>query len=412
MWGLAALFYLIDFFHRVSPAALASDLARDLAPTAASLGTLSSAYFITYAAMQVPLGMAVDKVGPRRVIALAALSSSVGALSFGIATNLEMGWVGRLLLGASGAVAWTAMLKVGSMWFSPSQFARISGLSLSVGALGAIVSGLPLRAAADALGWRTVILLSSVASALLAIAVWRLLRDQPEAGTTRSGQAAATAMPTTPPGVPVWRNLLFHCLGQMGMTGSMAAVAWLWAVPYFNQHHGLSGSEATTITSAMMLFMAAGAMGLGAVSDRLRNRQVPLALGTLGVAVSLLGLGSGLADGSVVVAGGLLWFMGLASGAMVLAFAMGKDMVQGERTGTVVAIVNFSVMLGSIVLPPAFGMVLDAFWQGQIVDGVRLYPAEGFRWGFLGLGGWVLLTLAFQRGVRLSMPPSLSRTQR
>lgn len=422
MWGLAALFYLIDFFHRVSPAALAEDLSRDLAPTAASLGTLSSAYFITYALLQVPLGMLVDRFGPRRIIALAALFSSLGALGFAVASSLETGWAGRMLLGASGAVAWTAMLKVGAHWFSPAQFARISGLSLSVGALGAILSGLPLRAAADALGWRTVILLSSSASALLAIAVWRYLRDSPgpKADDQDCAEAAPQArpMPTTPANTSVGRNLLWHCLGQMGMTGSMAAVAWLWAVPYLTQVHGLTAQQATSTTSLMMVFMAAGALTLGAISDVLRNRQMPLALGTLGVGLALLGLGSGWAEGSVTRAVALLWMMGLASGAMVLAFALGKDLIHDERTGTVVAVVNFSVMLGSIVLPPAFGLILDAFWAGAMSDGVRIYTAEGFRWAFLGLGLWVLLTLAFQRGVRLTPapklrpPPSPSKTQR
>ena len=81
---------------------------------------------------------------------------------------------------------------------------------------------------------------------------------------------------------------------------------------------------------------------------------------------------------------------------MVLSFVFAKDLVHGQRTGTIVALVNLSVMVGSIGLPPVFGAILDTFWTGQMEAGVRQYPAHAYSWAFAFLGGWIGMTLIFQ----------------
>lgn len=395
MWGLAAAFYLLDFFHRVAPAALASDLSLELAPTAVALGGLSSAYFLTYAGCQVPLGLLVDRIGPRRVITLVLLLSLLGSVLFGLASSLEMAWAGRLVLGASGAAAWTAMLTVSAAWFSPRQFARISGLGLSVGAVGALFSGLPLRAASDLLGWRTVILLSGLLALGLAVLVWTRLRDRP--ATARPGSTAAKATELTATGPIFSRRLVWLCLGQTGVTGSMAALGWLWVVPYLTSQHDLSGQQATLMSTGMMVAMALGALVFGAWSDALQNRLLPLQTGTALCGLLLLGLAAGVGEHSLAMTLVLLLGMGFAAGSMVLSFAAGKEFAQGRRPATMVSIVNLSVMVGSIVLPPAFGLVLDTLWQGELIEGLRHYPHSAFQTAFAGLGLWVLVTFGFQR---------------
>lgn len=394
MWSLAAGFYLLDFFHRVAPAALASDLSRELAPTAVALGGLSSAYFLTYAGCQVPLGLLVDRIGPRRVITLVLLLSVLGSILFGLASSLEMAWAGRLVLGASGAAAWTAMLTVSAAWFSPRQFARISGLGLSVGAVGALFSGLPLRAASDHLGWRSVILLSGLLALTLAVLVWTRLQDQPEGKAASQPHKTPTAL--TAPGPIFSRRLFWLCLGQTGVTGSMAALGWLWVVPYLTSQHGLSGQMATLASTGMMVAMAMGALGFGAWSDAIQNRLLPLKTGTGLTGLALLGLSTGLGEHSLTLSLLLLLMVGLSAGSMVLSFAAGKEFANGRRPATMVSIVNLSVMLGSIVLPPSFGLVLDAFWAGEMVEGVRQYPHAAFQTAFAGLDLWVLVTFGFQ----------------
>ncbi|MEY3095301.1 MAG: MFS transporter [Burkholderiaceae bacterium] len=400
MWAMAAAFYLFDFFQRVSPAALALDLSREIAPTAVALGSLSSAYFVTYALLQLPGGMLIDRFGTRKVFVVACLLGGVGTWVFASAHGPGVGALGRLILGASGAVAWVGMLKLASQWFTPARFASITGVSLAIGAVGAVASGLPLRMASDAAGWRSVIMATGLfALALGLLIAWRM-RDTPALMGYANHQHPSR--PSTDDGAHKmpWRDLAWLCVGQMGVTGSMAALAWLWAVPYLTTQFGQSPAQATFLSSMMMVFFATGAIVFGTLSDRRRTRQTPLLWGTGLTGLLMAVLASGLVMDSLLLTVVVLWLLGGTAGSMVLSFVLAKDLVHGHRTATIVALVNLCVMLGSIGLPPLFGAILDHFWTGLLVDGVRQYPAHAFQWALGTLAGWIGITWLAQRMVR------------
>lgn len=398
IWGLAACFYLLDFFQRVSPAALALDLSREIATSAVALGSLSSAYFITYAGCQLPGGLLIDRYGSRRVLTGAALLGMVGALVFSQAQTAGSAAAGRLIIGAAGAVAWVGMLKLASHWFSPQRFAGITGLSLAVGGLGGVLSGLPLRLLSDSFGWRAVIVGSALFALALALALYWWLRDEPQ----QMGFAnyAHRAPQSDQPFQRPWRDLGFLCLGQVGVTGSMAAMAWLWSVPYLTSQFQLPAATATVYSSLMIVGFSAGGVFFGQLSDRLQRRKWPMLLGSAGTAIGFGLLATGGFQSSLWLTAMVLWLLSFTAGSMVLSFVFAKDLVHGQGTGAIVALVNLSVMVGSIGLPPMFGAILDHFWAGQMQAGVRLYPAEAYRWAFGFLGGWIGLTLLAQALVR------------
>lgn len=394
MWGLAACFYLLDFFQRVSPAALALDLSREIANSAVALGSLSSAYFITYAGCQLPGGLLIDRYGSRKVLTGAALLGMTGALVFSQAHTAGSAAIGRLIIGAAGAVAWVGMLKLASHWFSPKRFAGITGLSLAVGGLGGVLSGLPLRLLSDAFGWREVIVGSALVALILALTLYWWLRDEPE----QMGYAnyAHPAPQSDQPLKRPWRDLSLLCLGQVGVTGSMAAMAWLWSVPYLTSQFSLPPATATIYSSLMIVGFSAGGVFFGQYSDRIERRKQPLLIGSTLTALGFGILATGVLQVSLYATVAVLWLLSFAAGSMVLSFVFAKDLVHGQRTGTIVALVNLSVMVGSIGLPPVFGAILDAFWTGQMEAGVRQYPAQAYSWAFAFLGGWIAMTLVFQ----------------
>lgn len=400
MWGITAAFYLFDFFQRVSPAALAFDLSRELAPTAVALGSLSSAYFVTYSAMQIPSGLLIDRFGPRLVQVVACLIGAIGVLVFVNAETATQASLGRFILGASGAVAWIGMLKLASNWFSPQRFASITGVSLAIGALGAVASGMPLRLAADEWGWRVALGWTSVfALALALIAIWKLSDTPGQRGYADFEHPRPATSDGRPHPVP-WRDLAFLCVGQMGVTGSLAALAWLWAAPFLSQRFSLEPGFATLLSSIMMVFFAVGAIAFGTYSDRHRTRKRPLLFGYGAVALLIGLLASGWFNGSLLLTTLVLWAIGGMSGCMVLSFVFAKDLMHGQRTATVVGVVNLSVMLGSIGLPPLFGAILDHYWLNEMANGARLYPAHAFQWAFAALALWVALTWLSQSMVR------------
>lgn len=132
-WGLAALFYCYGFFQRVAPSVMVGDLMRDFSVSAAVLGNLSAFYFYAYASVQLPVGVLVDRFGARRVLALAALACGAGSALFGMAANIEIAYLGRLLVGLGAAFTWVGALKLVSVWFPANRFAMVSGMTLMLG---------------------------------------------------------------------------------------------------------------------------------------------------------------------------------------------------------------------------------------------------------------------------------------
>jgi MFS family permease len=413
MWGLAAAFYLFGFFQRVTPAALAQELAMELAPTATALGWLSATYFYCYAVMQLPAGLLADRFGPRRLFIAATAAAVAGTLLFAWAETFTAAAVGRGIIGAAAAVGWIGMLKLAAHWFSPQKFASISGLSLTVGTVGAVLAGFPLRLLSDEYGWRNVIAGSAGFAAFVLLGMLFILRDDPAERGYRSW-APAPQTDDALANSSIWdslrilpkKDLALLCLGQTAVTGSVVMMAGLWGVPFLTTLFEISSRTAVTLTSLIPVGFAAGSLVFGPWSDRIGRRKQPLIVGTLGVFVGFVLLASGITLSSLWATAALLSMIGISSGSMVVAFAYGKDLVGGRRTATITALVNLSVTLGSLGLQPLFGFILDWRWDGQLVNGVRRYDANAFQWGFAATALWLGLTTIAQWKTRDVVSPA------
>ncbi|MBU6143018.1 MAG: MFS transporter [Betaproteobacteria bacterium] len=413
MWGLAAAFYLFGFFQRVTPAALAQELAQELAPTATALGWLSATYFYCYAVMQLPAGLLADRFGPRRLFIAATAAAVAGTLLFAWAETFAAAAVGRGIIGAAAAVGWIGMLKLAAHWFSPQKFASISGLSLTVGTIGAVLAGFPLRLLSDEYGWRNVVAGSAGFAALVLLGMLFILRDDPAERGYRSW-APAPQTDDALAKISVWdslrtlpkKDLALLCLGQTAVTGSVVMMAGLWGVPFLTTLFDVSSRTAVGLTSLIPIGFAAGSLVFGPWSDRTGRRKKPLLVGTLGVFAGFILLASGISLSSLWATAALLSMIGISSGSMVVAFAYGKDLVGGRRTATITALVNLSVTLGSLGLQPLFGVILDWQWDGLVVEGVRRYDATAFQWGFAATALWLGLTAIAQWKTRDAVSPA------
>src|ERR1700712_4739649 len=130
IWGIAALFYLAGFYHRVSPAVMTDELMRTFGIGAASLGNLSAFYLYFYVAMQIPTGILVDSWGPRRLLIAGSIAVAVGAALFGSTDSFALACAGRAIIGGAAAVGWLVTLKLATHWFPANKFAMLSGLGL------------------------------------------------------------------------------------------------------------------------------------------------------------------------------------------------------------------------------------------------------------------------------------------
>jgi sugar phosphate permease len=396
VWGLGAALYLIGFFQRVAPAVITRELSTEFALTAASLGNLAAVYYYSYVAMQIPTGIVVDRWGPRRVIAIGAAVAAAGTFLFAASSSFGLVALGRLMIGASVGVAFVAMLKLSTHWFHSSRFAAVAGLALAAGVIGAVSAGAPLRLAVDAFGWRAVIAAAGVVTAVLAIAAWLLVRDDPaERGYASYMPASHTASPphsmlggmrTVLRSRNVW--LIFLING--GVSGPPLTFAGLWGVPFLTTHYGLSTAQAGGVASLLLVAWAGGGPFVGVLSDRVRRRKPIYVTGA--VIATLAWTGVFLIRGlPLPVLIGLLLLAGVSASVVMVGFAYAKESAPVRLAGSTSGVINMGNMLGGMIMQPAVGWVLDRYWDGGLNAGARVYPFEGYRAGFSLMLAWLVV---------------------
>ena len=400
IWGLAALFYVIGFFHRLAPAVMTQELMRDFNISAAALGNLSGFYFYSYWLMQIPTGILADNWGPRRLLSFGALGSAAGAILFALAPSMAWACFGRLLIGGCVSVAYVVTLKLAANWFPAGYFSMISGLGLLAGIIGAVTAGVPLRLLVDAFGWRPVMLAAAAVAGLLAAATWVLVRDDPaERGfksyAVRETRAGAPARVNAWAGVgEVFRyaniRLLFFI--PASLVGSVLTFCGLWGVPYLTTHYGLSAAQAASLTSLLMICWASASPVFGWLSDRMGRRKPLMIAGHV-----LAGVGWAF----ILFAPGLpVWLLtllaaatGICSASFIICWSFAKESVPVHLSGTVSGVINMGIMLGATVLQPAVGWMLDRRWEGAVREGVRIYSLIAYQAGFWLMMAWILVAL-------------------
>lgn len=382
-WGLAALFYCYGFFQRVAPSVMVGDLMRDFSVSAAVLGNLSAFYFYAYASVQLPVGVLVDRFGARRVLALAALACGAGSALFGMAANIEIAYLGRLLVGLGAAFTWVGALKLVSVWFPANRFAMVSGMTLMLGMGGGIGGQAPLAAFVEMVGWRESMMFAAVLAVALAIAIYAVVRDgpgdhgegpQPGQSGILDGLKSALARPQT------W------FIGAFGlfMAAPMLSFGGLWGVPYLMASHQLGRADAGLLASTMLVGWAIGAPVSGWLSDRLESRK-PIMMG--GALIALLTISATIYVPGIPVwiLRGLLLVNGIAAGGMVVGFAAAREHNKPQAGGAALGLVNMLVMASGAIFQPLIGLLLDLFWDGTVLDGARVYDTQAYSWAFLSL---------------------------
>lgn len=387
--------YVLSFFHRFAPAGIAHDLAAAFQTSAASLGVLAATYFYVYTVMQVPTGILVDTLGPRRILLLGGLTAGAGSALFGMAPDLDVALAGRTLVGLGVSVVFIAMLKLIAVWFDERRFATLVGLSMLLGNLGSILAGTPLAAVAQVASWRVVFFGAAVLSVVLGVACWFFVRENRGAGPAPrfdrtvviGGLMGVLRNRATWPAVAV----------NFGIGGSFFAFAGLWATPYLVQVHGLERVQAASHLSLYFAGFAIGCFAIGSLSDRLGKRRPVLMAGTtLYCALWLVWLAA--VRMPIGLSYALFALMGLATASFSLTWACAKEVNPPQLSGMSTSVTNMGGFLAGALLQPAVGAVMDFGWDGSIANGVRLYSVDSFR---LGIG---LLAASALFGALMTLP--------
>jgi len=388
---ILAVAYVLVFFHRMAPAVVSSDLMSAFGTTGAALGSLAAMYYYIYTAMQIPAGVLADTLGARATVTMGNLVAGAGSILFGLADTFLEAALGRTLVGLGVSVVFVGLMKSNTLWFSERDYGFISGLTLMIGNLGAMLSAKPLAAILDYYSWRSVFVGLGIIALLLALLSLLFVRNRPEDRGFPSVREME-GKSSYPPREMHWWQALKSVLGtskvwpgfwvNLGMSGGMLSFMGLWAIPYLRDVHGLERSAAATYTTLGLLGFAIGTLLAGWLSDRLGRRKLVILAGTLLYTASC----------AVMIyapwtpgPGGMALFslIGFGAGSFIVMYASAKEIMPPMVAGMAMALVNTGAFLGAAIIQPLFGWLMDLTWDGKVVNAVRVYAPGDYHLGFL-----------------------------
>jgi len=385
IFAILSSMFVVSMFYRVSNAVIAGELVRDLGLSAESLGLLGGAFFYSFAVVQVPMGMALDRVGPRLMIATLPLLTALGAFLFAVSESFTLAFIARLLMGMGMACVLMGTFKTLTAWFTPDEFATMIGLTYSVGTLGNILASSPLACMASLLGWRISFVIIGTATILLCTMVFKVVRDRPE--SPKEGQVAGTVsrekeyIPILLSLRMIFGSLAFWQIATTGFFryGTFVAIQGLWAGPYLMEVLGYSPIKTGNILMMMSLGGIIGAPLGGRLSDRvLRSRKKVVILGMFAYAVGIFFLTGWMRITGEVFYYGLFFSLGFSMAFGMVVFSHIKELFDTRMAATAMTAINFFTMMGAAIFMQGMGTVIEIFPK---VGGI--YPPRAYHIAFL-----------------------------
>jgi predicted MFS family arabinose efflux permease len=366
----AAGFYISYLFRSIN-ALISGDLTSDLGLSAADLGLLTSVYFLTFAVAQLPIGVLLDRYGPRRVQSALLLVAAAGAAMFATSEGFAALVLARALIGLGVAAALTAGLKAIVQWFPRERVALANGSIVMLGALGAVTATAPADLVLDWVGWRGLFELLAVATAGIAAVIYFVVPDTAAAKACK--RSASISLKTVYSDERFWRLAPLSA----ACAGSAWAMQGLWAAPWLTDVEGVDRPDLVRHLFVMGLAVCAGSFLMGAVADRLGRRGIgPQALLAI---VALIFIATQLAlILRLPLPSYLLWTIVAAAGTgHVLSYTILAERFPKEVAGRANAALNVLHFGAAFVLQYSIGLVLD---QWMRVDGH--YPTIAYQVAF------------------------------
>ncbi len=365
--------YYLSYLYRTVNAIIAPDLVREFGLGPSDLGLLTSSYFLTFACFQLPLGILLDRYGPRRVNAGLLMLAGTGAALFGLSQSLGGLVVARALIGLGVSGCFMSSIKVFTLWFPLNRLATLNGWLISCGGLGALSASMPAEELLRITDWHSVFLMLAALTFLTGGAIFLVV---PERATQKAPQNLIESLRSVP---PILRNASFWKLGLLAMAGSgvFMSLQGLWIAPWLKDVVGLGREEVGAHLLVIALGLIAGATLWGSVADRLSRGgvdTVKVLLGGGGAYLLILALlALGVKQGTLP----LLFGLSLFSQVLPLAYAMVAKAFPLELSGRVTSMLNFLVFFSAFSVQWGTGLIIN-LWPAS----TGKYAVAGYETAF------------------------------
>ena len=359
-----ALGYAISYFYRNTNAIIESDLVNELGLGPADLGLLTGAYFFSFAIFQLPLGILLDRYGPRRTEAVLLLFAALGAWIFSNADSLSGLILGRLLIGLGVSACLMAAFKAYVIWFSSGRLPMINGLQMAAGGLGALVATTPLQNVLSITDWRGVFTGLAIITVFASLFLWFILPEH---------QSSADKHPAIKTQLKemgqIFRNPVFWSIVPLTAlsNGSFLAIHGLWIKPWLRDVASLGEGDATQLLFAMTLAIIVGYFSLGIFTERISQLFDigPITVGVFGMTLFLttqFSMAYGWATSPLL----LVVIFGFLGSSCILTFAGLAQIFPKKYSGRVSTILNVQVFMGAFIIQWGIGAIIELWPTTEI----------------------------------------------
>ena len=381
IWVIASVFYAYQYILRVMPSIMLGDIMQQFQISAATFGQFSGVYYIGYSLMHLPIGIMLDRFGPRKVMTGCILLTILGLSPLLFADHWVYPIVGRFLIGIGSSAAILSVFKIIRMTFSEKRFPRMLSFSVTIGLIGAIYGGGPVSYLREAFGYQAVVQAFAIGGILLALATYWIIPNMKASPSSSVISDIREVLKN--------KRVIWSCIFAGLMVGPLEGFADVWGTAFLSQVYGFDGALAASLPSMIFIGMCFGSPVLNWIAERSRSY-----LGTVvgaGVVMALVffwmlwwNLSSAILTLSFIA-------VGVCCAYQILAIYKASTYVREQVAGLTTAVANMIIMIFGYAFHSIIGGLINAMGgptaSQALVYGVLVIPIALC----LGVGGFAIL---------------------
>lgn len=397
VWIIASVFYAYQYILRVMPNIMLEDIMRQFNIGAAAFGQFSGVYYIGYSLMHMPIGILLDRFGPRKVMTVCILLTVAGLLPLVFADYWMYPIAGRLLLGMGSSAAILGVFKIVRITFSEKRFPRMLSLSVTIGLMGAIYGGAPVSYMREAFGYQPLILIFAAAGVVLAVITYLIVPDEKSAPESTVLSDIKEVLSNN--------RVILSCLFAGLMVGPLEGFADVWGTAFLKQVYGLDTALSASLPSMIFIGMCFGAPVLSLIAEKVGSYLATIIGAGIAMTVSFSLLLAWHLTSSMVTVSFVI--VGVCCAYQILAIYKASTYVREQVAGLTTAIANMIIMIFGYAFHTIIGTVVNAMGGPNVSEaliyGIGVIPIALC----IGSAGFIFLLAMDKKSQAIAGKPAM-----